>query len=464
MSTTPEANPRQQKAQTFFNYANDAALKSNFDYAIQMYQEACKLVPDDLRYRQALRGIERRKFGGEPAKVGRLVGARTQPIKLRVRHAKSQEKWAHVLEVCEEVFVHNPWDVHASRDAAEAAEHLGMAKVAQWLLESVQGQAEDADYLRHLGQIHELNEDWAKAISAWEKVRKVAPNDELAGRKINALSANATIQRSGLKENLERRSAAAEDEEAAKPDAEEVKRQAMSPEERLRQVIREEPKRVGPYLELADHFRQRNQLDQAWQVLAAGLKTNPDDGILIEAHAELQIVRLKQFLEKGHKKLQEDPTNAELKTKIAQVADKLVEYETTEARRKIAQRPDDMNLRYQLGVTLAGAGRHDEAIAEFQQSRTSPALKVKSLLKAGLSFEANNVHKLAERNYQEALKSAGSDDPATLNELHYRLGRVAEIQGNIQAAEEHYNEVAANDYSYADVAVRLRSLNQKPST
>lgn len=62
-----------QKAQTFFQYGNDAALKSNFDYAIEMYKRACKIVPDNLVYRQALRGIERRKFNGDPSKVGMLV-------------------------------------------------------------------------------------------------------------------------------------------------------------------------------------------------------------------------------------------------------------------------------------------------------------------------------------------------------------------------------------------------------
>ena len=32
--------PDLQKAQTFFQYGNDAALKSNFDYAIDMYKQA----------------------------------------------------------------------------------------------------------------------------------------------------------------------------------------------------------------------------------------------------------------------------------------------------------------------------------------------------------------------------------------------------------------------------------------
>ena len=134
MSTGDESNPRIQKAKTFFQYANDAVLKSNFDYAIQMYKEACKLEPDNLKYRQALRGIARPKFGNDPSKVGRLVGAKTQPLRMSARSAKGKGDFAKALELCEEAFAHNPWDVGAARDAADAAEGYGYKELAQWLL------------------------------------------------------------------------------------------------------------------------------------------------------------------------------------------------------------------------------------------------------------------------------------------------------------------------------------------
>ena len=118
MSTAPESSSRQkQMAQAFFESGNQAALKNQYEYAIQMYRDACKLVPEALLYRQALRGVERRQFGNDPAKVGRMAGAKTQPIKLRARAAKAQGHWGQVLEVCEVAFVHNTWSVSASQDA-----------------------------------------------------------------------------------------------------------------------------------------------------------------------------------------------------------------------------------------------------------------------------------------------------------------------------------------------------------
>jgi tetratricopeptide (TPR) repeat protein len=103
----------------------------------------------------------------------------------------------------------------------------------------------------------------------------------------------------------------------------------------------------------------------------------------------------------------------------------------------------------------------DEAIAAFQQARNAPDWKVKALTEAGKCFEQVGSAKLAERSYNDALKAIAAADTATFNELHYRLGTLAERQGQMQQAEEHYNEVAANDYTYKDVAKRLRDIQNR---
>jgi hypothetical protein len=77
------------------------------------------------------------------------------------------------------------------------------------------------------------------------------------------------------------------------------------------------------------------------------------------------------------------------------------------------------------------------------------------------SFEAKGLAKLAEKNLQEALKSLDADDVELTKAVRYQLGRIAESQEQWDSAEEHYNEVAAADYTYRDVAQRLEQLNLK---
>jgi tetratricopeptide (TPR) repeat protein len=138
----------------------------------------------------------------------------------------------------------------------------------------------------------------------------------------------------------------------------------------------------------------------------------------------------------------------------------LNKYEVQTFRRRVNVHPEDAKLHYELGLILARTGAHDEAIAEFQVARssTSPELKIQALYQAGLSFEAIGAPKLAERNYRDGLKLLEAEDKDNFNALHYRLGRVAETLGTNDAAVEHYNEVAANDFGYLDVAQRLRRL------
>lgn len=452
MSSGSDAN----KAQTFFQFGNDAALKQNFPYAIEMYQRACKLAPDNQLYRAALRGIERKKFGNDPSKVGRLVGAKNQTIRMRARASKAKSNWPHVLEICEEAFVNNPWDVGSARDAAEACEQLGYHSLAQWYVESVQAQANDADFFRFAAHIHGLNESWQKAIACWERVKKLDPNDENANRQINSLSANATIKKSGLGEAINKHD---EPQDAVSSEMEEMKAQILTPEERYLKEIQEDPTKVPAYIQLAELFKMRGQLEDAEKLMARGLKANPGNTDLQLAHADIQISRIQQAIEKCNRRLAEKPDDEKIKAKLEEFTNLLNDYEIKEYRRRLTLHPEDLGLQLQLGTKLARAGKHDEAIAAFQQARNSTTMRVQALLQMGLSFEAKGALKLADRTYQDALKAADPADLSTTNALHYRLGRVAEAQGDKKAAEDHYNEVAANDYTYLDVAQRLQSLN-----
>ena len=133
MSSESES-PELQKAKTFFQYGNDAAMKGNLDYAIAMYRQATKAVPDNMMYRQSLRGAERKKFNNDPKKVGMLSGVKNQTILMSAKSARSKGKHHDALESCEDAFANNPWDVTAARVAAEAAERALIFRLTSWSL------------------------------------------------------------------------------------------------------------------------------------------------------------------------------------------------------------------------------------------------------------------------------------------------------------------------------------------
>jgi tetratricopeptide (TPR) repeat protein len=467
--SSPSDQNSDEKAKAFFGYGNDAAQKGNDVYAAQMYREACKAKPDNLVYRQSLRGVQRRKFGNDPSKVSRMVGLKLQGLRVKISLAKSRQKWSEALDMCEEVLAQSPWDLDASISGAEAAENLGYKPLAQYYIEAVIPQGEkDERFLRAAAHFLEFADQYAKAIACWDRLRALMPADEEARKKVNDLTAKAAIQRSGLQESIDKHKASGQKigtagpEKELPPDAEEMRGQRISPEQRLLKEIEEMPERIGPYLSLADHYKHEGRLKEAEDILAKGIKACPNDDYLIGSHAEVQMSRLKMGIDKLTKKVAKEPLDPEPKEQLEQFKVALYKYELKELRRKVTVKSEDLKLRMLLGKKLAEGGKHDEAIAEFQQVRNSPELKVQALLQAGLSFKANGVMKLAERNFEDALRQVDMKDIATLMELHYNLGLLSEEQGNKAIAEEHYNEVAANDYSYRDVAQRLRKLGEKP--
>jgi Tfp pilus assembly protein PilF len=166
-------------------------------------------------------------------------------------------------------------------------------------------------------------------------------------------------------------------------------------------------------------------------------------------------------LENWDNHLSEQPDDAEARAKRAELLKKRDEFEIGELRRRIAANPSDAESQFRLGTALARVERWDEAIAAFQQARNDVAWKVRALTEAGVCFERIGSAKLAERSFSDALKNLAPDQTAMFNDLHYRLGTLAERLGKLQEAEDHYNEVAANDFGYKDVAKRLRDIQTK---
>ena len=466
MDSVPKPDEKDlQKAETFFKYGNEAASKGNIAYAFDMYRNACKIAPMEIRYRQAIRNVARKKFDNDPSKVGRLAGAKLQPLRLRIRTAKARSHWPETLALCEDAFFHNPWDVTLSRDYAEAAEALGAPMLARWSLESVQAQAaSEVGFWKHMARVYEACGDFQRAILCWERIRKLSPHDEDATHQIHALSASQTIHGTGLHEQVRRE----QDTQQANSVAEEAEalrgKPTLSPEQQLTQEIEADPSQPGPYLQLATLYRDRGFLDKARDILSRGLQAKPDGDRLRDAYAEVQMARLKQAIDALKAQGHGAPLDADSQSKLKKLTAKLADYELADLRRRLEAMPDDPRLHFELAGRLAAAGDHDAAIASYQVARGSAVYKVRALIGAGGSFEANGVPKLAERSYADALKAADADDQDQLNDIRYRLGRVAEQLGNLEDAEGHYNEVAANNYGYLDVAKRLRSLNQRMSS
>lgn len=59
---SPEEQRRRKLATDCYKRGSEAMAKQNWDYSCEMFGTAVKVVPDNVVYRQSLRGVQRKKY------------------------------------------------------------------------------------------------------------------------------------------------------------------------------------------------------------------------------------------------------------------------------------------------------------------------------------------------------------------------------------------------------------------
>jgi hypothetical protein len=102
-----------------------------------------------------------------------------------------------VLEYGEEVLTRDPGNLGARLDMAASADRLGLADVAQWILEEAKAKApRDLAVCRALARLTEKRGDVSRALALWEEVTRADPADFGASRHLRNLSAAAALSSS----------------------------------------------------------------------------------------------------------------------------------------------------------------------------------------------------------------------------------------------------------------------------
>jgi serine/threonine protein kinase len=203
--TTLLANPSPKQhriAVGQFEKADEAIATGNYEYGIPLLLSCCALDPANLRYRQVLRQAGESNHERSPHLKLKTVVA-DWLLKARIKAAKKGRAFGKVLELSEQVLVHEPKDFLAQFDAALAAKELGLSNSAVWMLERLRKQQpKSTPVLRALAQLYEDRAAFESAIRLWEAIEKADPLDGEARVKLQELSASQAISRGGYEEVL----------------------------------------------------------------------------------------------------------------------------------------------------------------------------------------------------------------------------------------------------------------------
>lgn len=460
VATLPPVSPEHRRvASAQFDRAKQVLVSQNFDYAIQLLLGCCKLDPANLTYRQTLRQTVKTKYG-DHLKGSRLALLSGAAGRMKVKTAKRAGDHLKVLEHGEEILAGNPWDHGVLLDMAHAADALGLLDLAIWLLFQIrETRPDDVVVNRFLARLCEKRGNFTEAILLWEMVRQALPNDVEAQTKGKDLAASNTIARGKYEEAVNPVSPAEHQEEAeAEPRAAAAAAPAPASRDRssqeeatLRAQIQENPANWDLYLRLANLYRRAGNDDEARAVLEQGLKPSGGHFEIELALADLAIEPLRSDLARTKQGLKANPGDEGLLQARASLTQEINARELDLYRRKTAHYPGENAYRLELGVRLLRAGQVDDAIRELQGVRNDPRLQWRALMYLGFCFKTRDYWRLAEGNFEEALKKLPVSDEASRKKILLQLAQGSAEAGDFHKAVERAYELANLDFNYGNI-------------
>ncbi len=464
----PQGTRMSKRAQDLFDKATDATSKKNYDYTIELCLSALDIEPRFVEAHRLLREAEilRDEAKSAPAFLRALFHVIIHiPAHIIIFFLASFGNWESVFQRYEKLLKNNSRSVYLLKGHARAAEQLGMIETAVISMEIARRfNPNNIKLTAEIGYIYKENGNVEEAKACFEQVLRNNPDDKDARKAMHDLAAMGTIIKGSWEDTESFRSSMKEGEFAAE---EEIKQRAVRTEDETDRLIKDYEKRIAvnpddidSYKALANYYIEAKKFDEAVETFQKAIDRNPADVDLPQM--QLRVIEMKYdfMIEQDEKKLEKDPQNEDLKKDVERLRGEKVEYILKELKARVAKYPSNLPLRFELGNAYMKKDMLDEAVKEFQISKSSAKFRAQSLNALGTCFRKKKYYDLAADQYEAALKDLYVMD-SFKKEVMYNLGRTYEEMGNVKEALDMYKVIFSEDIGFMDISDRYSALHEK---
>jgi tetratricopeptide (TPR) repeat protein len=456
MAAPAAGGDKNRWASDCFRKGTEAVNKKNWDLAIEMFGMCVKLVPDNIGFRQNLRGVTQKKYNDNGTGAGTLAKTKIMGLRSRIKKSKAASNYDDADKACEEGLLLNPWDVGLNTDLAEICKATERTDIAAWAYSQAwKGDQKNVELNEAWAMVLEERGQYSEAVKIWEHLLKLDPKNGKARSKISALHTMKTIEGGGYDDAKNTRDVRVNKDVAKKGEA---IAPGQSVEIDMRQAIRKDPQNKGLYLKLADHLRKNRKLDEAREVLNQAIQISGSDPALQEILEDVDLEQLVQNLDAAKQAAATSGKDTDRQNTVA-LSQELLKRQIEVFSARVEKYPQDLGRKYDLAIKLMAVQKWQQAIPHLQKASQDPRAKGKALVALGKCFLYDKKGSLARGQFERALPELNFDqDPDGYKETYYLLGRVCEELGDKAAAEKYYGEVIVVDYEYKDANERLTKL------
>ena len=448
-----------QKAQNFTNRGRQALESGRFELAVDMLMEAVSAAPDVLETRKLLRAAQIANFRrngkvGFGAKLGYMMAR--QKIMGLVKKGQGAEAMAEA----EKLLCQNPLDPDNIEAAVKAAECAGKTDHAAISVEAAyECNNKDPALLERVATYYQMAKNWTKARDAYQKLAEVKPGDQRILSLLKNTEAQATMnagweQTAGKKGGFQ--ALIANKEQAKKLDA--ANKAVITGDdaealiaEKLAQ-IEKEPKNMNARRALARLYNQNKRYEEAINCLneaiqAAGAMDPELDRML----SQTTVLYYDQLIEQCRAEGNEEG--------VADLEGQKNQFVFDDLAQRVERYPNDLHLRYELGVQYYTYEYYDEALEHLQLAQKSPKDRLWALYYLAMCFLKKDQTDMAVMQLETARDALPTMDDLK-KKVVYQLGLCAEASGDLEKAYQYYKDVYSTDVGFEDLSERMLSVSQ----
>ena len=450
--------PRDVRA--MFTKGNDALLRDNFDYAIDLLMQVLAREPTFFDARKALRSAQQGKSGGGGAGgffKKAWSSASSSPMVAKGQLALRKDP-VEALAIAEQVLNTDPNNTGAHKIIVEAAAALEMTRTAVMSLDVlVRNSPKDKTLAIEFATKLADTGDVKRAEKILEDFLRLLPNDgELAQARKN-VSAKRTLGEGGYdkiaggegsyRDILRNETEAVQlEQENRMQKSEDVAVRLIGEYEARLQI---EPQNLKLVRSLAELYTQKKQFARALELYDRVKSSDMgNDPSLDRAIADTMSRRFDHEIEKLDASSPDHPERA------AKLNAEKLAFQITECQKRVERFPTDLAIRFEMGALYFQAGKIGEAIKEFQKAQDNPHKRIAAMSFLAQCFAKRKLFDLAADTLQDAIKEKPVFDDEK-KDLIYNLGCVFESMGKKDEAITQFKIIYKVDSSFRDVEARM---------
>ena len=377
-----------QQAQNFFNKGVAAFERSNLDIAIDLLMQCVTLAPGFSRARKFLRAAQIAKFKKEKRSkmAAQMQEFSAMMLRMKITGLQKAKKTELALLECEKLLTMNPLHPQNVELAVEVADAAGHPDASLFTVEAAyENNPDDMKLLRRVADYYMTVGEYAKARDAYVKLNAFLPNDQTIFKQLKDAEARVTMasgwedvagKKEGYRDLIANKDQAKKLDMKAKAVVSGSDADALIDEAKAR--IEKEPNNMNFYRALARLYTQNKRFDEAVETLEASLKVNASDPELDRALSTAKVAAFEAKID-ALKAAGDEAGAQNMATELDQfIFDDLVS--------RVQRYPNDLKLRFELGLQYYKYDYFDDAIGQLQLAQRSPKERVEALYYLAMCF------------------------------------------------------------------------------